>query len=281
MKIRLLLMSFFLGGCNQLFYYPDRLRYSDPQRAGVELREKNFAVDGGQTLHAWYFPARKPGPCDGQVLVHFHGNAQNLSSHFAQLFWVTDHGMNYLIFDYPGYGQSTGEADRDGIHRAAVGFLRTLAQTPDPDLSGKTLTLYGQSLGGAVLLASLAQASPQKKVKQVIIESSFASYRRIARRKLSETWLTWPFQWLAYLLISDRHSVLQELEAKPELPPVLVVHGEADRIVPFIEGEELYSRLEGPKDFWRIPGVGHLQVLDPRTGVRERLLQKLCASTSK
>ena len=121
--------------------------------------------------------------------------------------------------------------------------------------------LVGQSLGGALLQKALtnlkAQGAVSQKIKSVVIEGSFSSYSKIATDVLSRFWLTWPFQWLGYLLISDQQSPLDSIrELAPT--PILVIHGDSDSVVPIRFGESIFNHAVEPKVFWRVEGGRHI-----------------------
>lgn len=253
-----------------MFYYPDRVEYFDPKRNGIAYNNEVIEVPG-ESLNSWYFPSVRQGPCQDHLIVHFHGNAQNLSSHFVQLLWTTGFGMDYIIFDYPGYGKSTGEANRQSIHQASLAVISQIHQKyPD-----KKVILYGQSLGGAVLLGTLSQLEDFGHIKAVVVEAGFLSYQQIAQRKLGQFWLTWPLQWLAYLLINDDYSAGQKLVSR-NLPPIYILHGEKDRVVPIEESRQIFLSVPEPRYLWSVDQVGHLQVLAPSSGIREKLIEFLC-----
>jgi fermentation-respiration switch protein FrsA (DUF1100 family) len=43
--------------------------------------------------------------------------------------------------------------------------------------------------------------------------------------------------------------------------PVLVIHGDADDIVPFSQGQEVFAAANERKRFWRVPGANHNTLL--------------------
>ncbi len=245
------------GGCgsgNRLFYWPNRLVYSDPAREGTEVEDVTFEAPDGTSLHAWFVPAR-PGEARGTV-VYFHGNAQNLTAHYAFVSWLPAEGYNLFLFDYRGFGRSEGHPTREGTFRDSVAALAAVRSRPDVDPD--RLVGFGQSLGGALLLAALGETDPSQ-VRGVAIESSFASYRNVAQAKLAESPLTWLFQWpLSRWLVTGEHSPADSLD-RLEGVPLLILHGDADEIVPFSQGQELFRLAPEPKRFIRVPGGRHVE----------------------
>ncbi|MFZ9521028.1 MAG: alpha/beta hydrolase [Silvanigrellaceae bacterium] len=217
-----------LSGCNSLFYQPDKLDWSLPQQITPSFEEFRLPVPGtSERIHAWRFQSRvqKKG-----TVLHFHGNAQNMSAHVWFVAWLIDAGFDVVTFDYRGYGSSDGIASRENTIVDGQTVLRWLTTQPQ----SAPLFVLGQSLGGAVAFASLATLEPEVPVRGLIIESSFASYRKLARKKLGSFFLTWPLQWPLSFLVTDDFSPAQ-LKLKNPLP-IFFAHGTSDYVVPYKEG---------------------------------------------
>ncbi|UPT75825.1 MAG: alpha/beta hydrolase [Elusimicrobiota bacterium] len=98
-------------------------------------------------------------------------------------------------------------------------------------------------------------------MRGVILDSTFSSYRRVARGKLGSFWLTWPFQYpLTWGLVSDRWAPAR-LIARRKPVPLLMFHSTGDPVVPYAEGRRLYELAPGPKEFWKIEGTGHTEAM--------------------
>ena len=254
-------------GCvSRLFYYPDRVVYQTPAKFGLRYRAATFRSRDGTRLRGWFVPA--VGEAAGTVM-HFHGNAQNMSAHFDFVRWLPERGFNVFVFDYRGYGGSEGAPERAGMVEdcaAAVEYVKSRADV-DPD----KLLVFGQSLGGALAVAALSEHG-LKGIRAVAIESTFYSYRAIVRDKLGEvpvlSVLKWP---LSFLLISDAHSPSKGIDA---LSPtaLLLVHGTADRVIPHRHSQRLFGRAKLPKQLWLIEGAGHTEGLT-MPEYREKLIR--------
>ncbi len=262
------LIFFSLVACNGVFYQPDHVQYIQIKQIPKSERPEDIRIPtaDGQYLDAWHFsPRMKFRERNDTVILHFHGNAQNLSSHFLQLFWLPDQGFHYIIVDYRGYGNSDGVASRQHIYEDVKSAIR-YAQG-----HYKNVILYGQSLGGAALLGGLLDIKNREHIKGVVIEASFASYQRIARRKLAHFWLTWPVQWLGDVLVTDTYAPLGRVHELSPIP-IVIVHGRADRVVEFVEGQDLYAEAASPKKFIAVGGANHLQCLS-HIEVRHQLVK--------
>lgn len=249
------------GGCNGLFYYPDAVAYARPDGLGTPCEEVWFVAEDGTRLHGWFLPAtaERRG-----TVVHFHGNAQNLTSHVGLVSWLPAAGYDVLAFDYRGYGRSAGEPSRDGLvldGQAALAYARARA-----DVDPGRLVAFGQSLGGAVALATVGEG-PGGLVRGVAVDSTFSAYQRMGNQALGGTFASYP---LAWLLLSGEHDPADSLDRLPPTP-LLVMHGDADEVVPFEEGERLFELASPPRRFVRIPHARHLDAVMTREG-RQALL---------
>jgi len=241
-----------LTGCSGLLFAPQRELLPNPERLGVAYRDVNFASADGTPLHGWFLPA--VGPAEGTV-VFLHGNAENISTHIGSVYWLPARRFNVFLFDYRGFGHSGGEPDLKGATEDAAAAIREARTLPgvDPD----RLVVFGQSIGGAIAVYAVATGA-REGVRLVVAESTFAGYRRIAREKLGDAWLTWAFQWPLSFLIPDRYSA-GPVAARVAPIPLLVIHGDADPIVPLRHGLALYDAAADPKRLWVVPGGGHIE----------------------
>ncbi len=252
-----ILCLWLLGGCNQLFYAPTDWIYSDPKKLGFVHEDVTFTSADGVSLHGWFVPA-KEGPAKGTV-VHFHGNGENLTSYWVQLFHLPANGYHLFLFDYRGYGRSEGQPTPEGVVADGVAALEYLKTRPD--VNPNKLIVFGQSLGGAVALRVMG-TQPRDGIVAIVVEGAFYSYQSIAEDKLDE--MSWPLQWLksplSHLLIDDSMSPA-EVIANIAPTPLLVVHGKLDRIVPFHHGEQIFAAAQEPKWMWTMERGRHLQML--------------------
>ena len=255
-----------LAGCaEQFFYHPDRVIYETPARAGLAFEDVRFQSRDGTRLTGWFLPAigvSSPRAAKATV-VHFHGNAQNMSTHWRFVDWLPRAGYNVFVFDYRGYGGSEGSPTPLGLvedSQAAIRHVRSRA-----DVDGDKLVLFGQSLGGTNAIAALGSGDRQG-VRAAIIESTFASYSSIASEKV----------YGGGMLMSDTYSADRFIAALVPIP-VLFIHGTNDGVIPAHHSERLFALAGQPKAFWKIDGGGHTEAFGARYGeqYRARLLKYL------
>ena len=248
-----LLAALVASGCTGAFFHPDRTLVQSPDRVGVRYEPVTLRAADGVELVAWFMPAT--GKTHATVLF-LHGNAENISTHFMNVAWMPAEGFNVLALDYRGYGGSAGTPSLPGMQLDIDAALAALLARPDVD--ARHIVLFGQSLGGALAIHYGARGAHRGAVRAVVAESAFADYRTIASEKLAASVLTWPFQWLPALVVDNDYSPLASIGAVSPLP-LLLIHGEADAIVPPHHAQRLYETARQPKELWLLPGVGHIQ----------------------
>lgn len=261
----------FSGACDALFFQPNQILYDHPRMHGMAYED--VFLQGSPRLHGWFLPAQ--GRTKG-VVIQFHGNAANLSNHFALVRWLPAEGYAVFLFDYRGYGRSEGEPDRWGAVEDGVRAIRYVRGRAD--LAQLPIVVLGQSLGGALSCVAIARAGLER-IHALVIEGGFLSYREEARHVIARNWIGWPLQYpLAYGLFTDRATPAKVLPQLAALP-LLVIHSENDRVVPLKQGRALFDAFPGlGKTFWLAPDRSHVHVFsDAQSPWRARLIAWLDA----
>jgi hypothetical protein len=262
------LAALLLVGCTHVFFQPMRGHVATPAQGGLKYEDVHFASTDGTRLHAWFLPAQ--GKAEGTIYF-LHGNAENVSTHIASVYWLPSRGFNVFLLDYRGYGLSEGAPFLAGVLEDVDAGLRALLARPEVDR--KRIVLFGQSLGGALAAYYVAHTPRRDDIRALVIESTFASYRDIAREKLASFWLTWPLQVPLSWTVDDDYSAVDAI-ARASPIPVLIIHGDQDRTVPVENGRRLYEAAKAPREFWLVPGGGHIAAMG-RPELRERFVAYL------
>lgn len=269
-----------LSGCNHLFYHPDYEIRANPSVLKLPYREYWLTPEEDVRIHLWHMDA---GVESRGTIVHFHGNAENMSTHFLFSAWLVKSGYDVVTFDYRGYGQSRGIPTREGLIRDSLAVFEWVKN--HKKLGKQDLFIFGQSLGGAVAIPAvvLAQSQPEYAAmfRGVIVDSTFSSYRRITRDRLGTFWLTWPLQWPLSFLVSDDFSPIDFI--KDLRSPLLVVHGARDPVVPLAFGKELYDATAADRrEMWEVDLAGHTSAFFQEvTPYKPRLVAWLCRHGSR
>ena len=220
----------------QLIYYPDRAR---PELFGLEqlgVREAVLSTEDGLSLLSWYLPAQPGRP----VVAYFHGNGGHIGYRAERLLRFAREGFGVLMAEYRGYGGNPGSPSETGFYadgRAALAFLERQAVAPN------RLVLYGESLGSGVAV----QLAVQHQIAGLILEAPPTSVAEVAQ-------CHFPYV-PAARLVTDRFDSLSRIGQVRA--PILVLHGEGDRVVPVRFGRTLFNAAPEPKEGWFAPEAGH------------------------
>jgi len=261
-----------LTGCTHLsirpinFFFKHTKQFSDkPHVQQYSPQDVWFKSADGLRLHGWYFRAKEE---KGTILI-CHGYFENISVHAEHDLWLIDAGYNLFIFDYRGYGRSEGTPDIDGVHLDTEAALEALAlELPRAKQDG--IIVFGESLGGAIAVYTVAKSHYMDRVKALVLDSTFSSYREIVREMIAGSIIGWPFQYPLSFLVSDDYSPVKFIK---NVSPVLVViiHGTNDKSAAIHHGRALYEAALPPKAFWVSRTSGHV-VAHVDEKIKEKLL---------
>lgn len=227
-----------LTGCGSaversFIYYPTRRLEATPADYGLPFEDVRLAAEDGVYLHAWYVPGRR-----AVTLLWCHGNAGNISHRLDNLRRLRERlGIGVLLFDYRGYGESEGTPSELGTYRDARAFRGWLRRRSPPD----PVIYFGRSLGAGVATTLAVEDPPAV----LIAETPFTSVRAMANATLPG---------VGYLF-RTRYDTLGQI--RQVRAPVLVLHGDADEVVPFAHGRAIFAAARDPKVFVKIPGARH------------------------
>lgn len=227
------------AGQGYLVYATDPRRVA-PAAAGLTGVEERWleAADGVRVV-AWYSRAASGKP----TLLYFHGNAGNLAMRADRIRRFTSQGWGIYIMAYRGYSGSGGVPSEENNHadaKRAYADLLKLGVSPDE------IVLYGESLGTGVATRVALEA----RVRGLILDAPYTSIVDIGQSR-------YPYLPVD-LLLTQRYEtikVIGELRT-----PLLVVHGEADRIVPVEMGRTIFAAAKQaaePRRLVTLPGAGH------------------------
>ena len=267
-RILILLTFFFNTGCASLLFYPQKEHGKNPFLNKFSYEDVYFKSSDDLKLHGWFI---KTSSKSKGTILFLHGNAENISTHINSVLWLIPEGYDVFAFDYRGYGRSEGSPELKGVHLDAEAALKKVFDLPGVDR--ERIFVFGQSIGGAIAVHTVATFPDKGRIKALIIESAFSGYRLIAREKLGDMIITWPLQYPLSYLFDDHYSAVRWIREITPVP-VLIIHGNEDRIVPVHHGSMLYEKALDPKDFWRVKGVGHIQSLALKE-IREKYLEYL------
>jgi len=229
-----LVLLYFGLSQGRFIYFPEPEITATPADIDLQYEDLILTTSDGLRLSAWYIPA-----IDARGTVLFcHGNAGNISSRLETIRIYNKLGLNMLVFDYRGFGQSEGKPTESGTYLDTDAAFDYLVE--NKGLSHDGIILLGRSLGGAMVVDIARRRSP----KALIVESSFTSIPDLAGEM-------YPF--LPVKLISQfKYNSLARI-AEIECP-VLVIHSPDDLVIPFEHGKLLFEAASARKQFLEISG---------------------------
>lgn len=233
-----LLAAFLFFAQSHLVYFPQTGGdfIATPEQLELPYESVTLQTKDGLSLHGWFVPTQA---ARGTVLF-FHGNAGNISHRIDYLSMFHRLGYQTFIFDYRGYGQSSGTPSEPGTYADAEAAWNYLVE--EKGIQPDRIALFGESLGGAVAAWLAAHERPGL----LVLASAFTSLPDMAEK-------IYPF--LPVRLLSRfNYNTLEYLRSV--VCPVLIAHSPQDEIVPFAHGQALYEAAPEPREFIELEG-GH------------------------
>ena len=230
-----LCLMLFVNQARQV-YVPDRRVVSTPSDVGLAFDALGLKTPDGETVSGWYVPAAVKR--NGLTLLFCHGNGGDIADRLDSLINYHGMGFNVLLFDYRGYGTSTGRPSENGTYidaRTCWDYLVT-----QRGAESKSVVVLGRSLGGAVAAELAVKVDPL----MLIIESAFTSAPDMAARMF-------PFLPSRLLCRYEYDCASRTKEARC---PVVVAHSRMDMTVPFEHGQKIFEQAEEPKRFIELSG---------------------------
>ena len=224
---------------NRLVFIPTRADedWIEPTSPGFE--DVWITSDDGTRIHAWYLP--HPDPNAG-TLLYSHGNGGNISYRGPILKLLQQHlGRSILAYDYPGYGKSEGRSTEAGCYAAGDAAYRWL--TVDRGFPAGKVVLFGESLGGGVAI----DLATRHDHEALVIAYTFTTLPAAAK-------FHYPFLPCETLMVNRFDNLAKIGQCRR---PVFLMHGTADVVVPFSQGEMLFAAANEPKRFLRLDHWHH------------------------
>ncbi len=220
-----------------LMYHPTS-GHLDPDHYGLpEMKAVKVETDDGLRLTAWYRP---PVYDDSLTLLYLHGNAGHIGYRAGKVKPYLEAGYGVLLLSYRGYGTNPGYPTEEHLYLDSRAALKFLSDKRIPIF--KTV-IYGESLGTGVAV----EVAQNLGIAGLVLEAPFSSMVDAAAHHFK----LFP----AGLLVRDKYDSLSKINNIKA--PILIVHGENDRTVPYFLGQKLYDAAPKPKEFYRIPNAGH------------------------
>ena len=209
-----------------LMYLPEENNYSG-DKIKVDIEKVKINTSDNLDLLGWF---HNKDLKKFKTILYFHGNAGKLENRIHKLNHFKDMEVNFLIIAWRGFSGNKGKPSEKGLYidgNSATKWLKNLG------LNEEDIILYGESLGTGIA----TEKAQNSNFAGLILETPFTSMVDAAKN-------VYPYIPVG-LLLKDRYENYKKI--KNINIPILVMHGEADQIVPFRMGKKIYDIAKQPK----------------------------------
>lgn len=228
-------VTLFFVSLQRLFIYrpetADSLKVVDCGLDATFARDVQIATPDGSTLNGWVVHQQASGDSDldrSPLVIYFPGNSLNRGERISDLREVAARGFDVLVFDYRGYGDSSGSPSESALSEDARRVWKYALDELGYDED--QVVVFGESLGGAVALSLWDESlSPPPRPAALILSSTFASMPET----VAWHYPAFPFQ---YLLL-DRWPSIERIPRVES--PVTIYHGTDDEMIPLSQARQL------------------------------------------
>ena len=228
--VLLLIIVFFFQ--RSLLYHPNVDNYLKDQNLNspTEIEKVHIITNDKIDLVGWFYNKNLKNL---KTVLFFHGNAGSLANRTYKLNHFKNLNVNFLIIAWRGFNGNKGKPNEEGLYedgRSAVRWLKTKG------IEEKNIILYGESLGTGVV----SEIAQNKNYAGIILESPFTSMVDMGKKY-------YPFFPVRFLL-RDKFESYKKINKISV--PILIMHGEVDKIVPYTMGKKMYELANEPKFFY-------------------------------
>ncbi len=212
-----------------LLYHPTENNYSGDQLT-VPIDTVRIKTDDNIELLSWYHDKDIQ---NYKTILFLHGNAGSLENRIHKINHFNEMEINFLIISWRGFSGNEGKPTEEGLYKDAKSAVKWLI---NKGVKKENIIIYGESLGTGVA----TEISQNESFAGIILESPFTSMVAAGKSK-------YPIFPIG-LLLKDKYE--SDKKIKNIKSPVLVMHGEADTIVPFWMGKKIYELANNPKYYY-------------------------------
>ena len=212
-----------------LLYHPTENNYSG-DKLTVPIDKVRIKTNDNIELLSWYHDKDIQ---NYKTILFLHGNAGSLENRIHKINHFNEMEINFLIISWRGFSGNEGKPTEEGLYKDAKSAVKWLI---NKGVKKENIIIYGESLGTGVA----TEISQNESFAGIILESPFTSMVAAGKSK-------YPIFPIG-LLLKDKYE--SDKKIKNIKSPVLVMHGEADTIVPFWMGKKIYELANNPKYYY-------------------------------
>jgi uncharacterized protein len=224
-----------------LLYHPSENNYFG-DKLTVSIDKIKIKSKDNIELMGWY---HKKDSKNYKTILFLHGNAGSLENRIHKINHFQNMKINFLIIAWRGFSGNKGNPTEKGLYEDAESAINWLK---NKGIRTKDIIIYGESLGTGIA----TEIAQNNNFAGVILESPFTSMIDAAKNK-------YPFFPIRFLL-KDKYE--SDKKIKNIKSPLLIMHGESDKIVPFWMGKKMYDIANEPKYFYFTKYDNHMMEYD-------------------
>ena len=233
--------------------------------------EKNIehidvVTEDGHKLDTIFFNKNRNPSWDDTIIIYFHGNAGWIGNSIRseKIKFLSNYG-SVILFDYRGYGISTGIPNEKGMYIDANAIWKTITQKCKPE----NIILYGHSLGSSIashLVKELCEKL-EELPRGLLLEAPFSTIEKIAidiHPLLAHVSTT---------KFNNLYNIEKIHKCKNEFP-IVIFHSNDDDIIPFSHSEHIVSQTDAI--LINIDGTHNIPIYTEKS---IKTIENLCSKT--
>ena len=240
----LILVTLAMPGCrsmvNTMAFHPDKESCIPPDKLPQGVQELFIDTTDGFKIQSYFVPEKN----SKKLVIFFHGNAGNIGHRLPDLLKIKGFGVNVLGAGYRGYGKSEGKPSEKGIYLDGESALAYAVDTLGFTMND--IYVFGRSIGTTVAIHS----AQQKNIAGLILVTPLTSAKEQAKAMGLGS--------IAFMAGTSFNNIgkIQDITC-----PVLILHGDADRVIPYWMSVEMHEKVQTEKELVTICGAGHNDIV--------------------
>ena len=221
---------------NALLYTPDKVDE-------YYYKQNTFSVEvDNNTIYGVFLPAPADSSMSNITVIFFHGNSYSMNKFTDVASLFHDMGVNFVMFDYRGFGKSTGTPTEEGLYNDSEAIVKYVLSISN--INTNNIFYVGYSLGSATSIETTLRIKP----KGLIVVAGFTSMD-----DMSDYYITYsiPGSWVLEGKY-DNFSKIDKISV-----PVIFIHGNKDTTVPYWMSKTNYEKAKEPKKLIIVDGANH------------------------
>lgn len=219
----------------KIIFLPTKDVYLEIDKDKLNAEEFNLEINNQTNIHGYFFTTKGAT----KTILFFHGNGGNLTNNFGRVAIAKKMGYNIAVFDYRGYGQSSGKISKEeDVYQDAEKVYEYLIT--EKKIPRNSIIFWGQSLGGAIA----TEMTVRHDVNKLILESTFTSLDNVTPNFLRYG--------IPSFIKKYKFNNLEKIAGI--YSPILIIHSPEDEIINFSNGQTLFDATGKSREFLEIKG---------------------------